>query len=46
DPFPPALEARLPPLLPDVRRGLIGGMAVMFNSRTGVVLDAFAVAAR
>jgi hypothetical protein len=38
-PFPPELEMRLPPCPPDVRRGFIGGVAVMYNSRTGLVLD-------
>ncbi len=39
-PFPPSIESRLPPCPPDVRRGLIGGTAVMWNTRTGVILDA------
>lgn len=39
-PFPAELDSRLPPCPPDVRRGLIGGTAVMWNTRTGVILDA------
>jgi hypothetical protein len=45
-PFPAALEARLPPCPPDVHRGFMGGVAVMYNSRTGLVLDAMAVLGR
>lgn len=45
-PFPAQIEARLPPCPPDVHRGLMGGVAVMYNSRTGLVLDAFALAGR
>jgi hypothetical protein len=41
--FPPAIETHLPPCPPDVRRGLIGGIAVMWNSRTGLIVDASAV---
>lgn len=40
-PFSPEIEARLPPCPPDVRRGLIGGTAVMWNTRTGLILDAW-----
>ena len=36
----PPPESRLPPCPPDVRRGLIGGTAVMWNTGTGVILDA------
>ena len=39
-PFPAEIESRLPPCPPDVRRGLIGGTAVMWNTRTGLILDA------
>jgi hypothetical protein len=42
-PFPVEIERRLPPCPPDVHRGFIGGVAVMYSSRTGLVLDAFAV---
>jgi hypothetical protein len=45
-PFPAHVEARLPPCPPDVRRGLIGGVAVMYSSRTGLVLDFVALAGR
>jgi hypothetical protein len=45
-PFPMEIESRLPPCPPDVRRGIVGGMAVMYNSRTGLVLDAFVLAGR
>lgn len=44
--FPPEVEMRLPPCPPDVRRGLIGGIAVMYSSRTGLILDAMAIAGR
>jgi hypothetical protein len=44
--FPPELESRLPPCPPDVRRGISGGVALMYNSRTGVVLDIVALASR
>jgi len=40
-PFPANIESRLPPCPLEVRRGLIGGTAVMWDSRTGVILDAF-----
>lgn len=40
EPFPPELEMRLPPCPAGVRRGLIGGVAVMWNVRTGLLLDA------
>ena len=42
-PFAPEVEMRLPPCPPDVRRGTVGGVAVMYNSRTGLIIDAFAV---
>jgi hypothetical protein len=45
-PFPATIEARLPPCPPDVHRGFMGGVAVMYNSRTGLVLDAMAVVGR
>jgi hypothetical protein len=44
--FPAEIETRLPPCPPDVHRGFLGGVAVMYNSRTGLVLDAFAIAGR
>ncbi len=43
DPFPVELERRLPPLKPGLIRGIIGGSAVILNSRTRVILDAFAI---
>ncbi len=43
-PFPAELESRLPPCPPDVRRGVSGGLAIMYNSRTGLVLDILALA--
>ena len=45
-PFPAYVEARLPPCPPEIRRGLIGGVAVMYNSRTGLVVDFVALAGR
>ena len=39
-PFPAAVETRLPPCPPDVRRGMVGGIAVMWNTRTGLIVDA------
>jgi hypothetical protein len=38
--FPPPLEAKLPPCPPDVHRGMVGGIAVIWSSQTGLVLDA------
>ena len=38
--FPPELETRLARCPPDVHRGMIGGIAVMWSSQTGLVLDA------
>lgn len=40
-PFPAALERRLPPLPPDFRRGFISGRAVIYNSNTSVITDVF-----
>jgi hypothetical protein len=45
-PFPAEIESRLPPCPPETRRGLIGGVAVMYSSRTGLILDAFAITSR
>lgn len=39
--FPPELEARLPPLQPDLKRGFVEGRAVIYNDKTSVVLDVF-----
>lgn len=40
--FPPELERRLSPLAPGLRRGFIGGRAVVYNPKSSVVLDVFA----
>ena len=40
-PFPIELERRLSPLSPGLRRGFIGGRAVIFNSSTRVIVDVF-----
>jgi hypothetical protein len=40
EPFPVALERQLPPLPRDHRRGVIDGHAVIYNSRTNVIIDA------
>lgn len=37
--FPDALESRLPPLPEGYRRGVIDGHAVIYNSRTNVIVD-------
>lgn len=42
-PFPIELERTLPPLQPGLVRGIIGGSAVIFNVKTRVILDVFAV---
>jgi hypothetical protein len=42
-PFPVELERRLPPLRPGLVRGVIGGSAVILDSRTKVILDIFAI---
>lgn len=42
-PFPVELERRLPPLRPGLVRGFIGGSAVILDSKTRVIFDAFAV---
>ncbi len=42
-PFPAELEVRLPPCPVGVRRGLLGGVAVMWSSKSGLILDAAAV---
>jgi hypothetical protein len=39
-PFPAELESRLPPCPPEVHRGMVGGIAVMWSSQSGLVLDA------
>jgi len=45
-PFPPELDRRLPPCPVGMRRGLIGGVAVMWNPRTGLIVDATALFGR
>jgi hypothetical protein len=42
-PFPAEIERRLPPCPYGLRRGLIEGVAVMYNPRTGIVVDFAAV---
>lgn len=42
-PFPVELERRLPPLGPGLRRGLFEAQAVIYDERTGVILDVAAV---
>ena len=39
EPFPIAIEHRLPPLPRGYRRGVIDGHAVIFNSGTNVIVD-------
>jgi hypothetical protein len=39
EPFPTAVEHRLPPLPPDYRRGVIDGHAVIFDTRSNVIVD-------
>lgn len=41
--LPPELEYRLPPCPEGFERGFIGGVALMWNPRTGLVLDAVAL---
>ena len=38
-PFPVELERRLPPLGPGLRRGLFEAQAVIYNERTGLIVD-------
>ncbi len=45
-PFPPELDSRLPPCPAGVQRGFIGGVAIMWNTGTGLVLDAAALFTR
>jgi hypothetical protein len=39
EPFPASLERRLPPLPAGYGRGVIDGHAVIYNSRTSVIVD-------
>ena len=41
--FPVELERRLPPLKEGLVRGVIEGRAVIFNAKTSVILDVFAL---
>jgi hypothetical protein len=42
-PFPVEVERRLPPLKSGLVRGLIQGRAVIYNLKTSLILDVFAV---
>jgi hypothetical protein len=39
EPFPVALEVRLPPLTPKYRRGVVDGHAVIYDAGTQVIID-------
>jgi hypothetical protein len=39
EPFPFAIERRLPPLPTDYTRGVIDGHAVIYNTRSNIVVD-------
>ena len=39
EPFPAALEQRLPRLSAEYHRGIVDGHAVIYNSKTSVVID-------
>jgi hypothetical protein len=39
EPFPTVVERRLQPLPPDYRRGVIDGHAVIFDTRSNVIVD-------
>ena len=39
EPFPSALEQRLPRLSPEYHRGVVDGHAVIYNAKTSVVID-------
>ena len=41
--FPLELERTLPPLKPGLIRGIVGGSAVIMNSRTRLILDVVAI---
>ena len=43
NPFPIELEQQLPPLKPGLIRGIIGGSAVIMNSKTRVILDVLVI---
>ena len=42
-PFPVEVERRLPPIRAGLVRGIIGGNAVIYDKKTRVILDIFAV---
>lgn len=42
-PLPHELEHRLPRLEPGLHRGLIGGKAIIYNSKTRAIIDIFSV---
>jgi hypothetical protein len=42
-PFPQVVERRLPPVAPGYARGYVDGFAVVYQPRTGVVVDFHAV---
>jgi len=44
--FPTALIERLPPLAPNLERVFIGGSAVIWNSKTRLILDVLILAGR
>jgi hypothetical protein len=39
EPFPVVVEQRLPVLPPDYRRGVLDGHAVIYNTRSHVIVD-------
>jgi hypothetical protein len=43
NPFPVELERNLPPLKEGLRRGIIGGMAVILDKKTSIILDTFSI---
>jgi hypothetical protein len=45
-PLPPDLAARLPVLPPDHARAILGHLAIVWNSRTGLVLDVLVLEGR
>ena len=42
-PFPPELERRLPPLREGLSRGIIGVHAVIYDNKTRLIIDIFAI---
>jgi hypothetical protein len=43
-PFPVELERRLPPLPPHYRRCFVGDRAIIYDQRTGIIVDTLTVA--